>query len=46
VHGYTVRVLPRHEETGVVFMPGLIAWADPDSGSLVDEIPAVEQGDG
>jgi glycogen phosphorylase len=31
MHGYTVRVLPRHEEIGVVFMPGLIAWA-PEHG--------------
>ncbi len=27
LHGYTVRVLPRHPDLGAYFLPGLIAWA-------------------
>jgi glycogen phosphorylase len=26
-HGYTVRVLPRHEDAGIAWLPGLITWA-------------------
>jgi glycogen phosphorylase len=33
IHGYTIRVLPRHEELGVTFLPGLITWAPPDAAA-------------
>jgi glycogen phosphorylase len=48
VHGYTVRVLPQHDETGVVFLPGLIAWAQPEAApepTRVDRTPAQPAGD-
>jgi starch phosphorylase len=30
LHGYTLRVLPRHDELVTPFVPGLITWADTD----------------
>jgi starch phosphorylase len=29
LHGFTVRVLPYHQDLTVPFLPGLIAWAEP-----------------
>lgn len=31
LHGYTVRVLPRHPDLITPFLPGLIVWASPDA---------------
>lgn len=31
LHGLTVRVLPQHPDLPVPFLPGLIAWAGPES---------------
>lgn len=33
MHGYTVRVLPRHEHLSSPYLPGLITWAEPDGGA-------------
>jgi glycogen phosphorylase len=52
VHGYTVRVLPTHDETGVLMAPGLIAWAQPEvapvagAGDTDDAGDAGDAGDG
>lgn len=32
LHGYTVRVLPHHPDLVTPFLPGLIAWAEGESG--------------
>ena len=33
MHGYTVRILPRHEHLSSPYLPGLITWAAPDGGA-------------
>jgi glycogen phosphorylase len=43
MHGYTIRVLPRHEELGIQFMPGLVRWAPAEAAAvpLVEEHPVL-----
>lgn len=32
LHGYSVRALPFHPDLSTPFLPGLIAWAEPETG--------------
>jgi glycogen phosphorylase len=41
-HGYTVRVLPRHDDAGIVFIPGLITWAGADAAPDHRGAPVLE----
>lgn len=42
LHGFTVRVLPRHPDLATPFVPGLITWAGAASGAASSAEPVPE----